>query len=128
MKILPVRGSPGEPANGGVVSPGWRSRQISTCFTPMSSSVQPVTAIDPARTVESPEGVSTLPKGIDEEAAAGATLSGPEIVPGPFDAPANVTVTLPVRVPDAGSAASNLTPIVSAALPEPEAGATVSHG
>ena len=44
---LAVRGSDGVLANDGVVSPVCRSRQSSTRSTMMSSTAQPVTAIDP---------------------------------------------------------------------------------
>ena len=63
MNTLPLRGSAGVLANGGVVSPGCRSRHSSTRLTPMSSSVHPVTAIDPCNPVAPPAGVSNTPNG-----------------------------------------------------------------
>src|SRR5438132_13419090 len=96
MNTLPVRGSDGVLAKGGVVSPGCRSRQSSTRFTPMLSSVHPVTATDPDSTVESPTGVSKLPNGGEAGAVDGTvvsvTLIGPTVVP----APVNVTLMRPV--------------------------------
>src|SRR5438552_4393679 len=98
MKIFPVRGSDGAPANGGVVSPACRSRQISTCFTPMLSSVQPVTGTDPASTVPSPAGVSKLPNGGDAAALlvtrVKVTLIGPTVLLAPLSASATAPVTV----------------------------------
>src|SRR5437870_9913005 len=126
MKTLPLRGSLGVLANGGVVSPGCRSRHSSTRSTPMLSSVQPVTAMDPASTVASPAGVSTTPKagetGAVVETIVNRTLTGPAVLPDPLKAKAIVPVCDPVR-PDAKWAA-----IVRVAARLQDVGRTSSHG
>src|SRR5438128_2692037 len=94
----------------------------------MLSSVHPVTAMDPARTVPSPAGVSKLPNGTEAaavlETVVNVTLIGPTVL----DAPVNVIVIAPVADPAAAIVASKATAMVKAADPEPDAGATVSHG
>src|SRR5436190_5072532 len=123
MKILPWRGSLGPRGltNGGVGSPGCRSRHSSTFVTPMLSSAHPVTAIDPASTVPSPAGVSTVPMGTDGGAAGDSTFNVTLMGPAVFRAPVSANVIAPVTVPDAGRLASYFTETVSVPAPEPEA-------
>jgi hypothetical protein len=127
MNTLPARGSFGVLLNGGVVSPGWRARQISTRVTPTLSRAQPVTAMEPDNTVESPAGVSTTPKG-GAIVVGGMTDSDTSIGSGVFDAPLTVNVMAPVTSPVSGRLASNLAATLKAAGPEPEPGVTVSQG
>src|SRR6186997_3346720 len=96
MNTLPLRGSGGVLAKGVVVSPGCRSRHSSTRCTPILSSVQPVTATDPASTVESPAGVSKLPNGSDAGAVDGTVLSVTLIGPAVLDAPVKARLMRPV--------------------------------
>src|SRR5262245_21555191 len=117
MKTLPLRGSDGVLENGGVVSPGWRSRQISTRDTPMSSSAHPVTAIDPASIVPSPAGVSKLPNGTEAAAVDGTTLRVTFTGPTALAAPVNAKVIVPVAAPAAGSDASKATDTSTAEAP-----------
>src|SRR5687768_7797451 len=102
MNTLPLRGSDGVLLKGGVGSPACRSRQISTRCTPTLSSVQPVTAIEPASTVASPAGVSKLPNGTDAvavlETAVSVTVIGPAVLPDPLKANAIVPVCDAVRL------------------------------
>ena len=62
----------------------------------MLSSVQPVTATDPASTVASPAGVSKMPNGgdagSDDDTVVSVTTIGPAVLP----APLNVSVIWPV--------------------------------
>ena len=126
MNTLPLRGSDGVLANGGVVSPGTRSRQSSTRFTPMLSSVHPVSAIDPASTVASPAGVSKTPNGGDTAAVLDTVVSVTLIGDAAFADPVKVSVIAPVC--DEVRPAANCVEIVRAADPLPELGETTSHG
>ena len=117
-------------ANGGVVSPGCRSRQSSTRCTPMLSSVQPVTAIDPASTVASPAGVSKLPNGGEAGAVRRHDVQRHgDRAGGVRRRRSASSVMLPrSRCRTRAAPASNFTATVSAPAPEPDAGVTVSHG
>src|SRR5258708_4134077 len=126
MKTLPLRGSLGVLTKGGVVSPACRSRQSSTRCTPMLSRAHPVMAIEPARTVASPTGVSTTPNGGETAAVDGTTVIVTLIGPAVLAAPTNVTVTLPAC--DAARPAANRVEIVKVAGPLPDDGETASHG
>src|SRR5436190_9575602 len=123
---LPLRGSDGALTNGGVGSPGCRSRHSSTRSTATSSTVQPVTAIDPCSPVAPAAGVSIRPVGA---AGAAGRFSRTLTVDVAVAAPAYVTVTAPLTVlPAGGNVETYRTPIDSAAGPEPDDGLTISHG
>jgi hypothetical protein len=83
----------------------------------MSSSVQPVTATEPASTVASPAGVSKLPKGGDAAVVDGTTFSVTLIGAIVLPAPLSPMVIAPVAAPDAGSVESNFTATVTTDVP-----------
>src|SRR5687768_4674034 len=126
MNTLPLRGSLGVLANGGVVSPGCRSRHSSTRCTPMLSSAQPVTATDPASAVVPPAGVSSVPKGGEAGAVFEVTVNVTPIDAALLLAPVNVNWRLPVC--EEVSPETNRVEIVSRAGPLPAVGDTTSHG
>ncbi len=91
----------------------------------MSSSAQPVTAIEPTTPVEPSVGVSNEPAGAVDVPLGrdvSVTATGPVVLP----APVNVSVTLPLCVDPTLSA--NCTEIVRVADPLPDVGDTTSHG
>src|SRR5438094_9894089 len=94
----------------------------------MLSSAQPVTATEPARLCESPEGVSITPKGGAAAAPVESRMSVTVIGPAAADVPVKVRVMAPVTTSDSGKLPSNFTPTVSGVDAPPEAGVTVSQG
>jgi hypothetical protein len=94
----------------------------------MLSRAQPVTATDPARGVESPVGVSIVPKGGDTAAVAGTSVNATTIGPAVSVVPVREREMVPVTVPDRGRLGSNFIATVNGVDNEPDAGVTVSHG
>src|SRR5262249_13120287 len=108
-------------------SPVTGSRMTRTRVTPISSSVQPDTAIDPATPVAPSSGVSTAPVGgvpVFARTVLSPTDSGPAVP----TAPVSVNVTVPLYLPFGRSPAANFTPTVRIAEPVPDAGVTVIQG